>query len=333
MAQEKPMIIPRYWAECRLQERVARRQVTVRRFGWSSDSQEAAQEHANQRAAEALRQAIADDCVVRREPRVPYHGSEGMPIREEIVAEHGDTIITRNSYGAHCLNTPNVLIVDVDDDSMEGVSAVSTCVLPVLGIVTAIPVGWYLGSLLSGALVFFVLTVVAPFIFHTLVWLRVSLAGGPRKFALRKFARWVTHHPEWRLRVYETPAGLRAMALHATFDATDPAVTEFFRNVGSDPVYVAMCRNQKCFRARLTAKPWRIGINAHMKPRPGVWPVAPERLPVRQAWIDEYERVARDHAACRFIAEYGTGSVHRDADAVRRLHDDLSGATSGRPIA
>ncbi|MEQ1893799.1 MAG: hypothetical protein ABL998_14750, partial [Planctomycetota bacterium] len=34
--------------------------------------------------------------------------AEGVPIREEIVSEHDAAVITRNGYGARCLNTPNV---------------------------------------------------------------------------------------------------------------------------------------------------------------------------------------------------------------------------------
>jgi hypothetical protein len=40
---------------------------------------------------------------------MPYNGAAGVPIREEIVGRHGETVITRNSYGARCLNMPNVL--------------------------------------------------------------------------------------------------------------------------------------------------------------------------------------------------------------------------------
>lgn len=37
-----------------------------------------------------------------------------MPIREEIIGRAGDAVITRNGYGACCLNVPNVLFGDVD---------------------------------------------------------------------------------------------------------------------------------------------------------------------------------------------------------------------------
>jgi hypothetical protein len=94
-----------------------------------------------------------------------------------------------------------------------------------------------------------------------------------------------------------------------------------------------MCRNQHCFRARLTAKPWWMGIGAHMRPRPGVWPVRPEQMEKRRAWVRAYEAKAVDYAACRFVEAVGSQTLDPKADKVRALHDRLSQALSGREIA
>ena len=110
------MIVPQYWAEGRIQERVDGKQITVRRYGWSDDSPLAAQAHADQRTREAFDRSPSGETLERRERKVAYNGADGMPIREEIVERQGDTVITRNSYGARCLNTPDVLFVDIDFD-------------------------------------------------------------------------------------------------------------------------------------------------------------------------------------------------------------------------
>jgi hypothetical protein len=84
----------------------------------------------------------------------------------------------------------------------------------------------------------------------------------------------------------------------------------------------------------LSAKPWRIGIGEHMRPQPGVWPVSPEKLPVRDAWIAQYEKAAEGHAACQYLESVGnTGRVHPNAQAVQELHDERTRALSGLPIA
>ena len=58
-----------------------------------------------------------------------------------------------------------------------------------------------------------------------------------------------------------------------------------------------------------------------MRPNPGVWPVAPERMPLRSAWVAEYEDKAKDYAACTYIEEIGSGYVHPDIQPTLDLHD------------
>jgi hypothetical protein len=150
---------------------------------------------------------------------------------------------------------------------------------------------------------------------------------------MKQIESYVSARRDWRVRVYRTPAGCRVLAMHRPFDPSEDEALAFMSAVKTDPIYMRMCRNQQCFRARLSAKPWRIGIDAHLRPRPGVWPVAPERMPDRLAWVARYEEAARDYAACRFVCELGGGAIDYQVDGVRRLHDEYSRAESGLPIA
>jgi hypothetical protein len=108
------MLIPYFWAECRLQTKLAKRQVTVKRWGWSDLSQDDAQELANRRAKEAMERILNGETLRRLEAKDTYGTADGVPIREEVVSRHAEVVITRNSYGSLCLNTPNVLFADVD---------------------------------------------------------------------------------------------------------------------------------------------------------------------------------------------------------------------------
>lgn len=56
--------------------------------------------------------------LTRRERKTPYNGADGVPIREEVVAKNGEAVLTRNSYGALCLNTSEVLFIDVDNEQL-----------------------------------------------------------------------------------------------------------------------------------------------------------------------------------------------------------------------
>lgn len=326
------MIVPRFWAEGRIQQRLADRQLTVRRFGWSDESAQAAQAHADARTREAFERIAAGEKLVRREPKMAYNGADGMPIREEIVSRHGETLITRNSYGARCLNTPNVLFVDIDFDAERSGGPLAQAVAPAL--LAGAMGGWMARSWLAGLAAALVVFIVA---WQLAVQRRRGEAQAvnpnPEKRARARIERFLRQHPEWHLRIYRTPAGLRALAMHRTFDPAEPAVQDCFAMLGADKVYARMCGNQRCFRARVSAKPWRIGIGEHLRPRPGVWPVAPDKLPLRQAWIARYEQAAQGHAACRFVEARGSASVDPGAQAVAQLHDELSRAGGDQPLA
>jgi hypothetical protein len=78
----------------------------------------------------------------------------------------------------------------------------------------------------------------------------------------------------------------------------------------------------------------RIGIEARLRPRPGVWPVDAARLPARTAWIDGYDAKAAAFAACRYVTTVGSGAVDPAVAPVVALHDELCRATvPGLPIA
>lgn len=327
------MIVPQFWAEARAHQTRTRErpQITVRRFGWSDRSQEDAQAMADTRAREALTRLASGEKLLRREPKLGYNGAEGVPIREEVLERHGTAVITRNSYGARCLNTPDVVFADIDFETAPGVAAILAhgvmLVLVAAGLAAWLRSGW-----LVVLFAFLVLVGAQPFAVVTKK-LRVRASGGAEKLALRRVRAFAARHPDWSFRIYRTPAGCRVMVTQATFSPRDRSVTEFFTALGVDPIYRRMCVNQNCFRARLSPKPWRIGISNHLRPRPGVWPVSAAGLPVREAWVRTYEQAAADFAACRFVEEIGSGIVAPEVARVVRLHDERSGALSGRTIA
>jgi hypothetical protein len=228
------------------------------------------------------------ESLPRFEYKRAYNGAEGVPIREEILERHGETIITRNGYGARCLNTPNVLFADLDVET-GGVR------------------GWLRDTF--GRL----LTLVAP-----------AIAEDPWVAAERRVREYATAHPQCLLRLYRTPAGFRVLALHRTFVTDDPEVAALFTALAVDPVYVRMCTRQRCFRARVSPKPWRVGAT---------WPVKSEQMGQRERWVKAYESASRGHAACQFVAQLGAGREDPAAAAVRALHDAICQAERDLPLA
>ncbi|MEM6676080.1 MAG: hypothetical protein AAF726_24740 [Planctomycetota bacterium] len=332
------MLVPRHWAESTVRGTADSGRFTVRRFGWSNDGEDAAQRHADERARDAAARIEAGETITLRERKVPYNGADGLPIREEVLAESlgGDAVITRNAYGAQCLNVRDVLFADIDHDQETVSARIFGCTAAALGFALGVAAVPHLGGYLLGYVILPLLGVIGAAAIHGAISRAVTRArGGPALSRMRTAERFVRARPDWRLRVYETPNGLRLLAMHRTFDPESDLeeVESFFRAVESDVTYRKMCRLQRCFRARLTPKPWRVGIPDHLRPRPGVWPVDPSRLPDRDAWVERYEEASEGYAACRFLTALGSDTVDARAAAVRDLHDELSGATSGLPIA
>lgn len=325
------MIIPEYWAEGRVQERRKGRQITIRRFGWSDTSQAEAQTNADARAEEALQRMLSGERLARREPKIPYNGAEGVPIREEILSRHGETIITRNSYGARCLNTPTTLFADIDFQDIP----TSRTTLAVIGflLLFAAGAGWLAHSKALGIALALVAIIGGRTLVLSLHRAMQKKNGGEFQMARSRIDAFIRQHPTWNLRLYRTPAGLRILVTHRPFSPQDPEVVDLFQKLRTDPLYVKMCLNQQCFRARVSPKPWRIGIQAHIKPRPGTWPVSEEQLPKRNAWVANYEASAKDYSACTYLTSVGSGVIHPAIQPVQELHDDLCRAFCQGPIA
>lgn len=323
------MIVPNHWAEARTTVRVKGRNATLRRFGWSDESPADAQTKAELRVAEAARLAVGGNKVPRRELKRAYNGADGVPIREEVLARYGEAVITRNAYGARCLNVPDLLIADVDLATKPPWPFRLGRETLLIGMSVSIALAFGGGvAAIVGALAAYCL---GSFLMSRLPQLRFDAVAERARQRVRSF---IDHHPDWRLRLYRTPAGLRLIAIHARMTATAEQTRMFFQAVGTDPVYARMCLHQNCFRARLSAKPWRIGIPDHLKPRPGVWPIRPERIAAREAWVRRYERGAESFAACHYEETLGLGSEDPGLAPLVALHDAQAKALDDiRPLA
>jgi hypothetical protein len=152
----------------------------------------------------------------------------------------------------------------------------------------------------------------------------------PASAAMDRLRRWMGSHPDWRVRVYRTHSGLRYLVTHALFAPTDPQAQEAMAALGADPQYIKLCQVQKSFRARLTPKPWRIGME---NPPVGFpYESAGEEAQMR-AWEGRYEAASQGRATCRFVEEMGGGAEHPQVTPLRTLHDERTRATSGLPLA
>jgi hypothetical protein len=326
------MNIPYYWAEVRLQSKTAGTQITVRRWGWSDASQAEARVHAEQRAQEAMARIASGEPLRRRETQDSYGTKEGLPIREEVVSRHEHATITRNSYGALCLNTPDVLFADVDAP-WQGERHV-----PILGCLAVVLGGIAAGLALKSVAIGLLIAIGGPMLWSSAVsginrFRRPAGEREAKRSNLETVRAFSAAHPDWHLRVYETPAGYRLLAMHDVFDPQGESTRRAFQGIQADPRFARLCSLQSCFRARVSPKYWRMGYRPKDALPKSKWPFPARHLPLRAQWIAGYEALAQGFASCRFVERLGSAEVHPHAEAVRELHDSLCRAASDLPLA
>ena len=313
------MIAPQYWSESKLKKVVNGKQYTLKRFGWSDVSELEAKKHADERVRDAEKLLIKNGDVRRIDHKTSYNGAEGIPIREEVISRHNDSVITRNSYGALCINTPNVFFADIDFDyePSSKMHFFATVILLVINIVSA--VYFYSWPVFFGGLfVVLILTSTLAGIFNSI---KFRLNGSPEKIALQTIKKVSKLDPGLHLRVYKTPMGFRVLVMNRTFSPRQNTTIKLLNKFCSDRIYTLMCKNQNCFRARITPKPWRIDMD-RLRPVPGVWPVKKKHMEKRKKWVDEYIKKSQHYSSCHFVMQLGSNTVSPEVEYIRKLHDE-----------
>ncbi len=218
------------------------------------------------------------------------YGYGDRPMREPVVREMRNAageqacVVTRNSYGCQVLNSAVALFVDIDFPEEKPKAA-----------------GLF-GSLFG----------------------KKPAPEDPAKAPTAKAALWAQGHPGWNWRIYRTRAGMRLLATHALFDPADPVCEQVFQAMGADPLYRKLCQTQKCFRARLTPKPWRCRIG-HPPTR---WPFAdPGEEHAFGNWDAKYQAACGTKATCQLL-DKGSGEIHAELRAIVALHDEMTRAAS-----
>ena len=314
------MLIPRYWSRADSQATTpAGKRIHFHVWrGSRSDPAEA--------------QSLAREAVERMASRIergegfPERYAYGdRPLREEVLREFPgatdavpDAALTRNSYGALVLNAARLFFIDVDVPRPQRPAAAPSPVWALLERLLGRPAAEALPAPLR------------PVLEGILGPASAAAPADPAEAALERLRRWIAGHPDWRVRVYRTNSGLRYAVTHAPFGPTDAEALAAMSALGADPQYVRLCRAQKSFRARLTPKPWRVG----MENPPTRFPYegAEEEGAMRE-WEARYARASEGFATCALLEELGSGTEHPDAGPLLRLHDEHTRVGSGLPLA
>jgi hypothetical protein len=135
--------------------------------------------------------------------------------------------------------------------------------------------------------------------------------------ALERVERAAQAYPAWVFRVYRTCAGLRLVLLNETLPGFEAGQLEVLDQFGSDPLYRKLCLGQRCYRARLTPKPWRMGLA-----RPPRFPFAsPDEQARFDTWLEGYEQSGQGYSTCIPLSTLGLGHASPTVGAILAAHD------------
>jgi hypothetical protein len=147
---------------------------------------------------------------------------------------------------------------------------------------------------------------------------------------LGRIRHWQQEHPEVTLVCYRTRAGFRLVVANRTFEPHAADSEAILEELCNDPLYRTLCRKQACYRARLTPKPWRIGLRAPARTFP--FRDATEEQAFR-GWNARYDERRAVFAVCGAPIVLGTAPPAPDVQAVLDCHDRWCIPPGDRPLA
>lgn len=130
------------------------------------------------------------------------------------------------------------------------------------------------------------------------------------------------------MRVYETPKGIRCIVNNREFKAASPETEKILKAFNNDWLYGILCRKQDCFRARLTAKPYRCKVHK-LKSR---FPRTSEAdIEEYENWKKIYDEKSKNYSSCRFIKQIN--DENGQFKEIIKIHDRICGAFEKKHLA
>lgn len=253
--------------------------------------------------AQGLARAAAEKLAELFKSGIPPKGRYGYnsdrPLREPVLREWRgadggrSAVITRNAYGCLVLNTARIMFVDVDAPEPKSPG---------------------LGGIFGGL---FGKKKPAP------------MTNPLEEEILAKAEKMAQSSPEWGWRIYRTRAGFRLLATHKAIEPETANMEPVFEEFGADPLYRQLCKTQKCYRARLTPKPWRCSIR-----QPPRWPFQDIKMEERfKKWEARYLAECEKWATCELVSVVGSQEIDEAIKPIVAVHDEVTRAESKLPLA
>lgn len=160
-------------------------------------------------------------------------------------------------------------------------------------------------------------------------WLSGSFAPQEER-VLDQLRRTLETESAEGFRIYRTAAGFRVIGTSREWEPDSEETRALMQATKTDRAFMALCRTQKSFRARLTPKSWRLKLEKISFHYPFDDAAEEARL---NAWLRTYEVACHDWATCHFLDELGSPRVHESVRPVLAYHDVLTRAAGSQPLA
>ncbi|MFA0412196.1 hypothetical protein AB4520_00125 [Vibrio renipiscarius] len=139
-----------------------------------------------------------------------------------------------------------------------------------------------------------------------------------KNYVLKRIETYQKNHPTLSFRVYETHSGIRFILTNKQCSPGDVFVKNLFKDLSVDPLYSRLCLKQDCFRARLTPKPWRIGITRPNSDFPRSSDIDEQTFLL---WLREYQSASRQYTTTKYLASFGVAKASLEAQKIIAIHD------------
>ena len=151
----------------------------------------------------------------------------------------------------------------------------------------------------------------------------------PGAAALSRLETFQQKNQQYSFRIYKTKNGFRYLVSSGEFNPESEEVARIMDALGADPLYAKLCRAQKCFRARVSPKPWRCGLTSPSSRFPFASSEERERFRV---WEKDYDSAAVACSTAKYLKSIGSKQAD-SLGAIIELHDSLCRANGESPLA
>lgn len=280
-------------------------------------------EHAKENCAKNIKEKTLtfENLFISKNRESNFKEYDSDVIEEVLLNVSNDSLnafVTRNNYGCEVLCVDKMMILDIDNNTNFSYHS-------------NLPKYTFLEKILSKCHVYTKkylekksqiqqITQEIEFLAK-----KYNLTTEFEKHSVYQVSKILKNYPNINLRFYRTTNGWRLIETSAFHEPKSADVWNLMTKLCVDKTYMLFCLRQNCFRARLTPKPWRIGMQRLDIRYP---PDTKDNEQKYLQWIGEYNKIKNNFSTIKFKFEMGSCVHNSNVDKIITFHDSYHNSTS-----